>query len=84
MRFLAEDTFQHFEMPTDYGIWTNFVMDRIEYEVRQPFRYLPAFMMRYCRRHPWSVGDSFWVTLRVVMETALSGLESPALSGAGG
>jgi SAM-dependent methyltransferase len=66
VRFLTEDTFQYFEVPTDYGTRTNFAIERIEYEVRRPFRYLPAFVVKYCRRHLWNVVDSFWVTLRVV------------------
>lgn len=66
VRFLTEDTFQYFEVPTDYGIRTNFVMEQIEYEVRRPFRYLPSFLIKYCRRHLWNVVDSFWVILRAV------------------
>jgi len=65
VRFLTEDTFQYFEVPTGYGIRTDFVIERIEYEVRRPFRYLPGFLVKYCRRHLWNVVDSFWVDLRV-------------------
>ena len=75
VRFLAEDTFQYFEVPTDYGIRTNFVMERIDYEVRRPFRYLPTFVIKYCRRHLWNVVDSFWVTLRAVKGNESGGVE---------
>jgi SAM-dependent methyltransferase len=64
VRFLTEDLFQYFEVPTDYGIRTNFRIERIEYGVRRPFRYLPSFLLKYCRRHLWNVVDTFWVTLR--------------------
>ena len=66
VRFLTEDTFQYFEVPTDYGIRTTFVIEQIDYEVRRPFRYLPSFVIKYCRRHLWNVVDQFWVTLRAV------------------
>lgn len=64
VRFLTEDLFQYFEVPTDYGIRTNFRIERTEYGVRRPFRYLPRFLIKYCRRHLWNVVDTFWVTLR--------------------
>ena len=85
VRFLAEDTFQYFEVPTPYGIRTNFVMERIEYEVRRPFRHLPAFVVKYCRRHLFNVVDQFWVTLRAVKgDPSGVGLESPAVPKARG
>ena len=65
-------------------IRTELAMEPIEYEVRQPFRYLPAVIINCCRRHPWNVLDAFWVTLRAVMENAFVGLESPAVPHVGG
>jgi SAM-dependent methyltransferase len=84
VRFLAEDTFQYFEVPTDYGIRTNFVIERIEYEVRRPFRYLPGFLIKYCRRHLLNVVDSFWVDLRAVKEGESGRLDSRGPVGAQG
>jgi SAM-dependent methyltransferase len=77
VRFLTEDTFQYFEVPTDYGTRTNFVIEETAYEVRRPFRYLPAFVIKYCRRHLWNVVDSFSVTLRVVKGSHADGRGAP-------
>lgn len=44
VRYMTEDTFQYFELPTDYGIRTNFRIGRITYDVRKPFRWLPAYL----------------------------------------
>lgn len=76
VRFLTEDTFQYFEVPTDYGIRTDFAIERIDYGVRRPFRYLPVFLIKYRRRHLWNVVDTFWVTLR-----AVKGSQAAAASG---
>jgi len=84
VRFLTEDTFQYFEVPTDYGVRTDFVIERIEYGVRRPFRYLPSFLVKYCRRHLWNVVDTFWVTLRAVKRSqaaAASGHDRPRARG---
>lgn len=66
VRFLTEDMFQYFELAMKYGIRTNFVMERIDYDVRRPFLYLPNFVVKYCRRHLWNVADSLRVTLRAI------------------
>ncbi|GKS59009.1 hypothetical protein YTPLAS18_25360 [Nitrospira sp.] len=64
LRFITEDTFQYFEPPTDYGIRTNFRIIRISYEMRKPFRCLPRYFQKRCRRYLWNVVDNMHVTLR--------------------
>jgi predicted SAM-dependent methyltransferase len=66
VRYVTEDTFQYFEPPTDYGVRTNFRIERIVYDVRKPFRWFPAYLQKRCRRYLWNVVDSMHVTLRVV------------------
>ena len=66
VRFIAEDTFQYFEPPTDYGIATHFRIERIDYDYRKPFRFFPRYVQKRCRRYLWNVVDNLTVTLRVV------------------
>ena len=66
LRFIAEDTFQYFESPTDYGIKTNFKIEKIDYDVRKPFRYFPKYFQKRFRRYLWNVVDNMRVTLRAV------------------
>lgn len=66
VRYIAEDTFQYFEPPTDYGIRTNLRIERIRYDVRKPFRWLPRYFQKRCRRYLWNVVDNMEVTLRVI------------------
>ena len=68
VRFIAEDTFQYFESPTDYGVRTNFRIERIEYDVRKPFRYFPKWLQKRFRRYLWNVVDSMVVRLRAVKD----------------
>ena len=68
VRFIAEDTFQYFEPPTDYGIKTNFKIEKIEYDVRKPFRYFPQYFQKRFRRYLWNVVDNMRVTLRAVKD----------------
>lgn len=65
VRYIAEDTFEYFEPPTDYGIKTRFRIERITYDVRKPFRWLPRYLQKRCRRYLWNVVDNMHVTLRV-------------------
>lgn len=65
VRFITEDTFQYFEPPTDYGIKTNFKIERIRYDVRKPFRFFPQYFQKRFRRYLWNVVDNLIVTLRV-------------------
>jgi predicted SAM-dependent methyltransferase len=64
VRYITEDTFQYFEPPTDYGINTNFRIEKISYDMRKSFRWLPAYFQKRCRRHLWNVVDNMHVTLR--------------------
>jgi SAM-dependent methyltransferase len=66
VRFIAEDTFQYFEPPTEYGVQTNFRIERVEYEYRKPFRFFPRYLQKRCRRYFWNVVDNLVVTLRAV------------------
>ena len=68
VRFITEDTFQYFESPTDYGIKTNFKIEKIDYDVRKPFRYFPKYFQKRFRRYLWNVVDNMRVTLRAVKE----------------
>ncbi|HRA95511.1 MAG TPA: hypothetical protein PLF68_01140, partial [Nitrospira sp.] len=65
VRYLTEDTFQYFEAPTDYGIRTNFRIESVRYDTRKPFRFLPEYVRKRCRRHLWNVVENMYVTLRV-------------------
>lgn len=69
VRYITEDTFQYFEQPTDYGIRTDFRIETITYDVRKPFRYLPEYFQKRCRRYLWNVVDNMYVTLRAVKTT---------------
>jgi SAM-dependent methyltransferase len=66
VRFITEDTFQYFEPPTDYGIKTNFRIEKIDYDIRKPFRYFPKYFKKRFRRYLWNVVDNMSVTLRAV------------------
>ncbi len=66
VRFIAEDTFQYFEAPTDYGVKTNFRIEEIRYDVRKPFRYFPKYFQKRFRRYLWNVVDNMDVTLRAI------------------
>ncbi len=66
VRFITEDTFQYFESPTDYGIKTNFQIEKIEFDMRKPFRYFPKYFQKRFRRYLWNVVDNMSVTLRAI------------------
>ena len=66
VRYITEDTFQYFELPTPYGVGTNFRIEKIEYDVRKPFRYFPRYFQKRFRRYLWNVVDNMTVTLRTV------------------
>ncbi|MFO0773135.1 MAG: class I SAM-dependent methyltransferase [Nitrospiraceae bacterium] len=70
VRYITEDTFQYFEPPTDYGIRTQFRIERITYDVRKPFCWFPSYLQKRCRRYLWNVVDNMSVTLRVEKEGA--------------
>lgn len=66
VRYITEDTFQYFEPPTSYGVRTNFRIEKIEYDVRKPFRYFPQYLQKRFRRYLWNVVDNMTVTLRTI------------------
>lgn len=66
VRFITEDTFQYFEPPTDYDIRTNFLIEKIEYDYRKPFRYFPRYFQKRFRRYFLNIVDNMVVTLRVI------------------
>ncbi|HEU4686222.1 MAG TPA: methyltransferase domain-containing protein [Nitrospira sp.] len=73
VRYITEDTFQYFEPPTDYGIKTDFRIERIHYDMRKPFRWFPRYLQKRCRRYLWNVVDNMEVTLRVVKNGTVPG-----------
>ena len=66
VRFITEDTFQYFESPTSYGIKTDFRIEKIDFDMRKPFRYFPKYFQKRFRRYLWNVVDNMSVTLRAV------------------
>jgi predicted SAM-dependent methyltransferase len=64
VRFITEDTFQYFESPTNYGVKTNFRIEKITFGMRKPFRYFPKYLQKRFRRYLWNVVDNMSVTLR--------------------
>ena len=66
VRYITEDTFQYFESPTDYGVKTNFRIEKIVFDMRKPFRYFPKHFQKRFRRYLWNVVDNMYVTLRTV------------------
>ena len=68
VRYITEDTFQYFGPPTPYGVRTNFRIEKIDYDVRKPFRYFPQYLQKRFRRYLWNVVDNMSVTLRVVKD----------------
>lgn len=86
VRYITEDTFQYFEPPTDYGIRTDFSIEKIVYEFRKPFRWFPRYLQKRCRRYLWNVVDNMHVTLRarkdgVSREDGLAASRCAALTG---
>lgn len=66
VRYITEDTFQYFQHPTPYGIKTKFLIEKITYDMKVPFRYFPEYLKKRFRRYLWNVVDNFYITLRVV------------------
>ncbi len=66
VRYITEDTFKYFEAPADYGVRRSFRIESVRYETRKPFRFLPEYFSKWCRRHLWSVVDHMYGTHRVV------------------
>ena len=72
VRFITEDTFQYFESPTGYGVKTNFQIEKIDFDMRKPFRYFPKYFQKRFRRYLWNVVDNMSVTLRVKKDRDIS------------
>jgi len=66
VRFMTEESFEYFKSPNYYGLMTNFRTVSIEYEVRKPFKYLPAYLQKRCRRYLWNVCEEMMVVLEAV------------------
>lgn len=66
VRFVTEESFEYFKSPNYYGLKTNFHTVSIEYNMRKPFKYLPAYFQKRCRRYLWNVCEEMIVTLEAV------------------
>jgi ubiquinone/menaquinone biosynthesis C-methylase UbiE len=66
VRFMTEESFEYFKSPNYYGLKTNFRTVSIEYNMRKPFKYLPAYLSKRCRRYLWNVCEEMTVTLEAV------------------
>lgn len=66
VRFMTEESFEYFKSPNYYGLKTNFRTVSIEYAMRKPFRYLPAYLRKRCRRYLWNTCEEMAVILEAV------------------
>lgn len=66
VRFMTEDSFDDFASPNYYGLKTNFRTVSIDYAMRKPFRYLPAYLKERCRRYLWNTCEEMLVVLEAV------------------
>lgn len=66
VRFMTEKSFEYFRYPNYYGIKTNFKIVSVQYQMRRPFKFLPSFFQKPCRRHLWNVCDEMTVVLEAV------------------
>jgi SAM-dependent methyltransferase len=66
VRFMTEESFEYFKSPNYYGLKTNFRTVSIEYHMRKPFKFLPAYLQKRCRRYLWNVCEEMIVTLEAV------------------
>ncbi|WP_447973281.1 class I SAM-dependent methyltransferase [Nitrospira sp. Kam-Ns4a] len=66
VRFMTEESFEYFKSPNYYGLNTNFRTVSIEYAMRKPFKFLPRYLQKRCRRYLWNVCDEMTVTLEAV------------------
>lgn len=63
VRFMTEESFEYFKQPNYYGLKTNFRTVEISYNMRKPFKFLPAYFQKRCRRYLWNVCEEMTVTL---------------------
>ncbi len=66
VRFMTEESFEYFKSPNYYGLNTNFRTVSIEYNMRKPFKFLPAYFQKRCRRYLWNVCEEMTVILEAV------------------
>lgn len=66
VRFMTEESFDYFAYPNYYGLKTNFRVVSIEYGMRRPFKYLPAYLQKRCRRYLWNVCEEMTVLLEAI------------------
>ena len=66
VRFMTEESFEYFKSPNYYGLNTNFRTVAIEFAMRKPFKYLPAYFQKRCRRYLWNVCEEMMVILEAV------------------
>ncbi len=68
VRFIAEDTFQYFVPATVFGAMKNLSIEKIEFDVRKPFRFFPKYFQKRFSRYLWNVVDNMSVTLRAIKD----------------
>ena len=66
VRFMTEESFEYFKSPNYYDLKTNFRTVSIGYSMRKPFKYLPAYLQKRCRRYLWNVCEEMAVVLEAV------------------
>ncbi len=66
VRFMTEESFEYFKSPNYYGLKTNFRTVSIEYNMRKPFKFFPAYFQKRCRRYLWNVCEEMTVTLETI------------------
>lgn len=66
VRFMTEESFGYFASPNYYGLNTNFRVVSITYNMRKPFKFLPAYFQKRCRRYLWNVCEEMTVILEAV------------------
>jgi ubiquinone/menaquinone biosynthesis C-methylase UbiE len=66
VRFMTEESFEYFKGGNYYGLKTNFRTVSIEYNMRKPFKYFPAYLQKRCRRYLWNVCEEMSVVLETI------------------
>ena len=66
VRFMTEESFDYFKSPNYYGLKTDFRTVSIEYNMRKPFKFLPEYLQKRCRRYLWNVCEEMTVVLEAV------------------
>jgi len=72
VRFLTGESFEYFKHPNYYGLKTNFRTVSIDYNMRKPFKFLPAYLQKRCRRYLWNVCEEMTVVLEAVKPNLFS------------